>query len=148
MTLCDACKQKSEAWLDYRLPRSVKIASGASRDDTTAGVSDAQRGRFDKWRKTISEQHDLIQRICEKNHQVSTDVYSIDLTREKGACSVGTPDQKGVISNDPIANIISGDVGGAHHEGADTSRNPQVSPTIISSDSQATNPDSIRVGGA
>ncbi|MFV8242194.1 hypothetical protein [Mycolicibacterium peregrinum] len=69
MTLCDLCRPKHDAWLDYRLPRQPKIASGASRDDTLAGVKDAWTGRFEQWRKTIRDQQALIARLCEEQHQ-------------------------------------------------------------------------------
>ncbi|CQD07356.1 hypothetical protein BN970_01387 [Mycolicibacterium conceptionense] len=69
MTLCDPCQAKSDAWLDYRLPRQPKIASGASRDDTLAGVTDARTSRFEQWRKTIRDQQTAIKKICEEQHQ-------------------------------------------------------------------------------
>jgi hypothetical protein len=47
----------------------VKISSGASRDDTTAGVADARRARYEEWRRLIQQQQAAIKRICERDHQ-------------------------------------------------------------------------------
>jgi len=69
MSLCDECQAKSQSWLDYRVAPRLKIASGASRDDTAAGVADARRGRFDQWRTTVRDQQALIKSICEERHQ-------------------------------------------------------------------------------
>lgn len=69
MTLCAPCKKKSDGWLDYRVSPSLKIASGASRDDTPAGVADARRARYDTWRNTIRTQQELIRRLCAEQHQ-------------------------------------------------------------------------------
>jgi hypothetical protein len=69
MSLCDACKAQSDAWLDYRITKPVKIASGAAYDDTLAGVADARKARFEEWRSTIRSQQAAIKRICEEQHQ-------------------------------------------------------------------------------
>ena len=67
--LCDDCKRQHDAWLDYRLPSRLKIASGAAYDDTAKGVADARRGRFEQWRNLIRAQQAAIRRICEEQHQ-------------------------------------------------------------------------------
>lgn len=69
MALCDLCRTKHDAWLDYRVSPTVKIASGAFRDDTLPGVKDARTARYEQWRKTIRDQQALIARICEEQHQ-------------------------------------------------------------------------------
>lgn len=68
MSLCTPCQAKHDAWLDYRLPRTVKIASRASRDDTLEGVNDAQTARFQLWRDTIRDQQAAIKKLCEETH--------------------------------------------------------------------------------
>lgn len=70
MTLCNSCRAKSDAWLDYRVPTTLKIASGSSRDDTPAGVVDARRARYESWQNTIRQQQALIRRICSESHPV------------------------------------------------------------------------------
>lgn len=67
--LCPSCKAESDAWLDYRLPRRLKIASGAAYDDTVRGVRDNRKARYEEWRNTILLHRDLIKRICEAKHQ-------------------------------------------------------------------------------
>lgn len=69
MPMCDDCHAEWSKWLDYRLPTSFKIASGASRDDTPAGIKDARRARYEEWRKTIQTQQDLIRNHCLAEHQ-------------------------------------------------------------------------------
>ena len=62
--MCAACQAQHDAWLDYRLPPPVKIASGSSRDDTVAGVADARKARLQEWRDTINRQQALIRAQC------------------------------------------------------------------------------------
>ena len=62
--MCAECRAKHDAWLDYRLPPRVNIASGSSRDDTVAGVADARKARFQEWRDTINRQQELIRAQC------------------------------------------------------------------------------------
>ena len=69
MRLCAPCQAQSDGWLDYRATSPVKIASGASRDDTVAGVADARRARHESWANLIRDQQAAIRRICENQHQ-------------------------------------------------------------------------------
>lgn len=62
--MCAECRAKHDAWLDYRLSPTVKIASGASRDDTVAGLADRRRARFQEWKGTINRQQALIRAQC------------------------------------------------------------------------------------
>ena len=62
--MCATCQARHDDWLDYRLPTRVKIASGASRDDTVAGVAEARKVRFQEWRDTINRQQALIRSQC------------------------------------------------------------------------------------
>ncbi|WP_179475353.1 hypothetical protein [Mycolicibacterium vinylchloridicum] len=72
MTLCDECQAKSDKWLDYRVPRQLKISSGAAYDDTAAGVADARKARYGQWRTTIREQQQAIRRICQERHTANS----------------------------------------------------------------------------
>ena len=63
--LCGPCQAASDAWLDYRLTPSIKIASGSSRDDTVAGVADARKARHQEWKDTINRQQAIIRAQCE-----------------------------------------------------------------------------------
>lgn len=71
------CREASDKWLDYRVTPGVKIASGASRDDTPAGVADARRARYEAWRNTIQNQQDLIRKICADKHQ-AVEIYTLN----------------------------------------------------------------------
>lgn len=62
--MCATCQAQHDAWLDYRLPAGVKIASGASRDETVAGVADARAARLQEWRDTINRQQTMIRTQC------------------------------------------------------------------------------------
>ncbi|AGM13275.1 hypothetical protein PBI_NEWMAN_78 [Mycobacterium phage Newman] len=64
MKLCAACQAASDKWLDYRITPSIKIASGAARDDTVEGVRDARAAHFQEWRDTINRQQALIRKQC------------------------------------------------------------------------------------
>ena len=66
--MCAACQARHDAWLDYRLPAGVKIASGSTRDDTVAGVADTRAARFQEWRDTINRQQKMIRDQCIGRH--------------------------------------------------------------------------------
>lgn len=65
MSLCGPCREASDAWLDYKITPALKIASGAARDDTAAGLADRRRARYEEWKATITRQQALIRAQCE-----------------------------------------------------------------------------------
>lgn len=69
--LCPSCRADRDAWLRYRPTYPIKIASGASRDDTVAGVLDNRRARAESTYQLIRDQIALIHRICAAKHHTS-----------------------------------------------------------------------------
>lgn len=66
--LCPPCRAAARAWEDYREPSTLKIAAGASRDDTSAGARDNRAARVTERRALIEQQLRLLRGICERKH--------------------------------------------------------------------------------
>lgn len=64
-SLCKACREESDAWLEYR-PRvlGLTIHEKASRDTTKQGVRDRNAAKLSEWRNTVRFQQGLIAKAC------------------------------------------------------------------------------------
>ena len=66
--LCPDCREKADAWLDYRLPTRSQFTNHAAYDDTGRGVRDRHNGRFQEWKRTVRHARRVIADACAKNH--------------------------------------------------------------------------------
>lgn len=71
--LCPSCRADRDAWLRYRPVYPIKIASGASYDDSVAGVMANRQARADATYQLIRDQIALIERICATQHHTGGD---------------------------------------------------------------------------
>lgn len=67
--ICRPCHAKLSSWFGYRIVPGLRINSGATRDDTLAGLKDRQCARFEAWRDTIRDNQQLIEKICALKHR-------------------------------------------------------------------------------
>ena len=65
--MCDACQEKSNAWLDYKISRPIQLISIGN---SVKAVQANQTARYQEWKETIDFAQAHIREICAKNHGV------------------------------------------------------------------------------
>ena len=70
--LCSECRCEADRWLDTSpaMLRPIRIAAGASYDDTAGGVSDNRRNRHNDWARLVNFQTGLIVDSCGRTHRL------------------------------------------------------------------------------
>ncbi|AXN53491.1 hypothetical protein HOT82_gp077 [Gordonia phage Ronaldo] len=78
--LCEECREARSGWLNYHPTYPIKIASGASYDDSVKGVVANRNSRAKETYDLIRRQCSLIERICFLKHQfISVDWTQIEI---------------------------------------------------------------------
>jgi hypothetical protein len=80
--ICPPCHEAWRSWFNYRIVPGLRINSGATRDDTLAGIKDRQRARFEEWRDTIRSNQELIEKICARRHRRQFVVVQLPIDEE------------------------------------------------------------------
>lgn len=63
--VCLACTRAQAAWYDYR-PSPAGVSGSTAYDVSLAGIADARRARYNRWRYTVRTQQALIAAACRR----------------------------------------------------------------------------------